>query len=159
MKYIFIIWAFLLTTNLSSFDYIIESHAKREIIKSYPISDKEKFLSFKLDGTFTDNLGNYGVWDNASILTLKGNNVINLQGYGKTTYQNNEVVYNKGFRNQQEQQSGVGKVRVVNASNGLKSLLGMECTYAVNFYLDNAYFIQKCKITEERKETLSLLSR
>ena len=42
-------------------------------------------------------------------------------------------MYTKGFRNRQEQQAGVGKVEVVNASNFLKSLIGMSCTYAVNF--------------------------
>ena len=140
--------------NVSAFNYIIQAHGKREIIKSYPISEDKKYLNFILEGTFTDNLGNYGVWDNASILTLQNKNVINLQGYGKSTYQNNQFMYTKGFRNRQEQQAGVGKVEVVNASNFLKPLIGMSCTYAVNFYLDNAYFIQKCKITDKQKKLL-----
>ena len=145
--------------NVRSFDYIIESHGKREIIKSYPISKDKKYLNFILEGTFTDNLGNYGIWDNASIVTLQNKNVVNLQGYGKSTYQNNEFIYVKGFRNRQEQQAGVGKVEVVNASKPLLSLIGMSCTYAVNFYKDNAYFIQKCKITEKQKEVLSNISK
>ena len=145
--------------TVKSFDYIIESHGKREIIKSYPISKDKKYLNFILEGTFTDNLGNYGIWDNASIVTLQNKNVVNLQGYGKSTYQNNEFIYVKGFRNRQEQQAGVGKVEVVNASKSLLPLIGMSCTYAVNFYEDNAYFIQKCKITEKQKEVLSNISK
>ena len=150
---------FVFFTNLNAFDYIIQSHAKREIIKSYPISKDKRYLNFTLEGTFTDNLGNYGIWDNASIVTLQNKNVINLQGYGKSTYQNNEFIYIKGFRNKQEQQAGVGKVEVVNASKSLLALLGMNCTYAVNFYEDNAYFIQKCKITEKQKKVLSNISK
>ena len=145
--------------NVRSFDYIIEAHGKREIIKSYPISKDKKYLNFILEGTFTDNLGNYGIWDNASIVTLQNKNVINLQGYGKSTYQNNEIIYVKGFRNKQEQQAGVGKVEVVNASKSLLPIIGMSCTYAVNFYEDNAYFIQKCNITEKQKEVLSNISK
>ena len=145
--------------NVRSFDYIIESHGKREIIKSYPISKDKKYLNFILEGTFTDNLWNYGIWDNASIVTLQNKNVVNLQGYGKSTYQNNEFIYVKGFRNRQEQQAGVGKVEVVNTSKPLLALIGMSCTYAVNFYEDNAYFIQKCKITEKQKEVLSNISK
>ena len=145
--------------NISAFDYIVELHGKRKIIKSYPISEDKKFLNFILEGTFTDNLGNYGVWDNASILTLQNKNVINLQGYGKSTYQNNQFMYTKGFRNKQEQQTGVGKIEVVNASNFLKPLIGMRCTYAVNFYLDNAYLIQKCKITDEQKKLLTSIAK
>ena len=145
--------------NGKSFDYIIELHGKREIIKSYPISKDKKFLNFILEGTFTDNLGNYGVWDNASTVTLQNNDVINLQGYGKRIFQNNEIIYIKGLRNKQEQQAGVGKVEVVNTSRSLVSLTGMSCTYAVNYYEDNAYFIQKCIITEEQKEVLSNISK
>ena len=82
-----------------------------------------------------------------------------MQGYGKSTYQNNEFIYVKGFRNRQEQQAGVGKVEVVNTSRPLVSLTGMSCTYAVNYYEDNAYFIQKCKITDKQKEVLSNISK
>ena len=145
--------------NVRSFDYIIQSHGKREIIKSYPISKDKKYLNFILEGTFTDNLGNYGIWDNSSIVTLQNKNVVNLQGYGKSTYQNNEFIYVKGFRNKQEQQAGVGKTEIVNASKSLLALTGMNCTYAVNFYEENAYFIQKCKITERQKEVLSNISK
>ena len=145
--------------NVRSYDYIIQLHGNREIIKSYPISKYKKYLNFTLEGTFTDNLGNYGIWDNASTVMLQNNYVINLQGYGKRIFQNNEIIYIKGFRNKQEQQSGVGKVEVINASSPLVSLTGMSCTYAVNFYEDNAYFIQKCKITEKQKEVLSNISK
>ena len=161
MQKLILIMAVLLLSygNVSAFNYIIQAHGKREVIKSYPISEDKKYLNFILEGTFTDNLGNYGVWDNASILTLQNNNVINLQGYGKSTYQNNQFMYTKGFRNRQEQQTGVGKIEVVNASNFLKPLIGMSCTYAVNFYLDNAYFIQKCKITNKKKKILTSIAK
>ncbi len=43
--------------NVRSFDYIIESHGKREIIKSYPISKDKKYLNFYFRRNFTDNLG------------------------------------------------------------------------------------------------------
>ena len=145
--------------NVKAFDYIIESHGKREVIKSYPLSKDKRYLNFILEGTFTDNLGNYGIWDNSSIVTLQNKNVVNLQGYGKSTYQNNEFIYVKGFRNKQEQQAGVGKTEIVNASKSLLALIGMSCTYAVNFYEENAYFIQKCKITEKQKEVLSNISK
>ena len=115
------------------------------------------YLNFILEGTFTDNLGNYGIWDNASTVTLQNNNVINLQGYGKRIFQNKEITYIKGFRNKQEQQAGVGKTEVVNASRSLMPLVGMSCTYAVNFYEDNAFFVQKvedgpCSTTGTNKQ-------
>ena len=145
--------------NVRAFDYIMELHGKREIIKSYPLSKDKRYLNFILEGTFTDNLGNYGIWDNSSIVTLQNKNVVNLQGYGKSTYQNNEFIYVKGFKNRLEQQANVRKIEVVNTSKSLLALIGMSCTYAVNFYEENAYFIQKCKITEKQKEVLSNISK
>ena len=156
---IILLITFVSCSNVKSFDYIIELHGKREIIKSYPISKDKKYLNFTLEGTFTDNLGNYGIWDNAVIVTLQNNNVINLQGYGKRIFQNNEIIYIKGFRNKQDQQAGVGTVEVVYTSKPLVSLKGMSCNYAVNFYEDNAYFIQKCSITEKQKTVLSNISK
>ncbi len=71
-----------------------------------------------------------------------------------------KFIYVKGFRNKQEQQAGVGKTEVVNASKSLIALVGMSCTYAVNFYEDNAYFIQKCKLLKKKKkEVLSNISK
>ena len=145
--------------NVRAFDYIMELHGKREIIKSYPLSKDKRYLNFILEGTFTDNLGNYGIWDSSSIVTLQNKNVINLQGYGKSTYQNNVFIYGKIFRNKQEQQAVLGKTEIINASKSLLALIGISCTYAVNFYEENAYFIQKCKITEKQKEVLSNISK
>ena len=78
--------------NVKAFDYLMELHGKREIIKSYPLSEDKRYLNFILEGTFTDNLGNYGIWDSSSIVTLQNKNVINLQGYGKRVFQNNEIL-------------------------------------------------------------------
>ena len=66
-----------------SFDYEVETHAKREVIKTFPISANEKYISFILEGTWTDNLGNYGLMEQASFVLLKNDNVIELDGYGK----------------------------------------------------------------------------
>ena len=123
------------------------------------MSKDKKYFNFILERTFTDNLGNYGIWDNVSTVTLQNNNVINLQGYGKRIFQYNEITYIKGFRNKQEQQAGVGKTEVVNASRSLMPLVGMSCTYSVKFYEDNAYLIHKCTITEKQKDILSNISK
>ena len=72
----------------NSFDYLIETHAKRKIVKSFELHNNQKFISFILDGTWSDNLGNYGFIEQASTVVLSNNNVVKLDGYGKTVYQN-----------------------------------------------------------------------
>ena len=38
--------------NISAFDYMVELHGKRKIIKSYPISDEKKYLNFVWKGKY-----------------------------------------------------------------------------------------------------------
>tara|TARA_A100001015_G_scaffold89284_1_gene99321 strand:+ start:1052 stop:1531 length:480 start_codon:yes stop_codon:yes gene_type:complete len=158
--YKFLIFLLIFINNLSfSFEYKVQTHAKRTIIKTIPISKTEKYISFILEGTWTDNLGNFGIMEQSSFVMLKNDNVIELDGYGKTIYQNSQETYFKGYRNRQEKDAGVGESKIINATEELSSLIGMTCPYAVNFFNDRAYAFAKCKITEEQKQTLSKISQ
>ena len=98
IRYILIFFInFFLFNNAFSFDYEIQTHAKRTILKSFPISDNKKYVSFILEGTWTDNLGNYGLMEQASFVILNNDDVIELDGYGKTIYQDNQETYFRGL--------------------------------------------------------------
>ena len=154
-----IVFMFLINNLSFSFDYEIQTHAKRTIVKTIPISKTEKYISFTLEGTWTDNLGNYGMMEQSSFVILNNNNVIELDGYGKRIYQNNQETYYRGYRRQQEKDAGVGETEIINATEKLNSLIGIKCPYAVNFFNDVAYAFAKCKITEEQKKILSKISQ
>ena len=154
MKFVIFLFSFFILFKALSFDYVRTINGKRNIIKSFEISKSEKFVNFTLDGTFTDNLGNYGYTESSSIVILKNNQVVKLEGYGYSTYQNKEIIYSRGQRNQQEQDSGVGKNKAIGATGSLKDLIGMECTYAIKFFENYFYWLQKCNITEKQKEIL-----
>ena len=150
---------FFLTRIAYTFNYEMEVHAQRNIIKSFPLSDNKKFISFTLNGTFSDNLGNYGQFEQASTLIIENKKVLKLDSYGKSIYQNREEVYFRGYRSKQEKNSGVGQTITLNATKPLKILIGMECNYAVKFFNDIAYVLSKCKITEEQKKLLSNITQ
>ncbi len=158
-KILYVLLLFFFLSNLHAFDYLVEIHAKRKVIKTYKIDKNQEFISFTLEGTFTDNLGNYGVFDNASTVILKNNSVIELLGYGKRIYQNKEELYVRGYRNKQEKDTGVGGSQVVETTKQLEGLIGMKCKYAVKFFEDNAYFLQKCDISEKQKSILTNLAK
>ena len=159
MQKLLILFIFLIYKICFSFEYEIQTHAKRTVIKTIPISNSEKYISFILEGTWTDNLGNYGTMQQSSFVILDNTNVIELDGYGKTVYQNNQETYFRGYRNRQEKDSGVGETKIINSTEELSSLIGMKCPYAVNFFDNNAYAFAKCKITKEQKEVLSKISQ
>ena len=159
MKQILFVLIFLINNISMAFVYEMETHAKRNIIKSIPISLNKKYIIFTLEGTWSDNLGNYGLMEQASTLILQDNNVIELDGYGKQIYQNKEETYFRGFRNRQEKDAGVGQTIITNTTDVLKALVGTKCTYAVKFFTDTAYVLSKCKISEQQKNILINLSR
>ena len=113
MKFIFTIFFLLFFYKAHSFEYTRTVSGKRDIVTTFDISKSERFVNFVLDGTFTDNLGNYGHSQSNSTVLLKNNEVVRLEGFGKSTFQNNEAFFSRGIRNQQEQNSGVGKMKLL----------------------------------------------
>ena len=98
MNKLIILLTYLVYNLCFSFDYEVQTH----LIKTIPISDTKKYISFILEGTWTDNLGNYGMMEQSSFVMLDNNDVIELDGYGKTIYQNNQETYFRGYRNRQK---------------------------------------------------------
>ena len=107
MKVFFLILIFLNNSYLFASDYILEFQANVKIIKEFDISEKEKFRSYLLQGTFTDEYGNYGKFEGVVISDVKGGKLIKLEGTAKTVYSNGEVLYLKSFRKESDFDAGV----------------------------------------------------
>ena len=154
MKLIFTILLYFSLKQVFSLDYISEFQANINIIKEFNISDKEKFRSYELIGTFTDEYGNYGKFDGIIISDIKDNKLIKLEGTAKTIYANNEVLYIKAFRKESDFDAGVANMEIIGASDKFKSLIGTKCKQSVRYFKDTIFGLQKCKITKEQSEIL-----
>ena len=154
MKLIFTILLCFSLKQVFSVDYISEFQANINIIKEFNISDKEKFRSYELIGTFTDEYGNYGKFDGLIISDIKDNKLIKLEGTAKTIYANNEVLYIKAFRKESDFDAGVANMEIIGASDKFKSLIGTKCKQSVRYFKDTIFGLQKCKITKEQSELL-----
>ena len=73
--FVFIILILFQTFNLSSKDYLINLQAK--VVNNYKhnYSEGNNFNLLKLDGSFTDNLGNYGNWNALASFELSNNKI------------------------------------------------------------------------------------
>jgi hypothetical protein len=154
MKLVFTILLCFSFKQVFSVDYISEFQANINIIKEFNISDKEKFRSYELIGTFTDEYGNYGKFDGLIISDIKDNKLIKLEGTAKTIYANNEVLYIKAFRKESDFDAGVANMEIIGASDKFKSLIGTKCKQSVRYFKDTIFGLQKCKITKEQSEVL-----
>ena len=154
MKLIFTILLCFSSKQVFSVDYISEFQATINIIKEFNISDKEKFRSYELIGTFTDEYGNYGKFDGIIISDIKDNKLIKLEGTAKTIYANDEFLYIKSFRKESDFDAGVATMEIIGASNKFKALIGTKCKQSVRYFKDTIFGLQKCKITKEQSEIL-----
>ena len=60
MRFLIIFLFFAVKSIAKTEDYIIEFQAKVKNLRTFDISNSEQFRSYDLEGTFTDNYGNYG---------------------------------------------------------------------------------------------------
>ena len=154
MKNFLIIILFLLISITYSEEYILEFQANVKIIKEYNISDTEKFRSYQLIGTFTDDFGNYGKFDAIITSDIKNKKLIKLEGTAKNTYANEEVLYIKAYRKKSDFDAGIANMEIIGASEKFKPLIGTKCIQSVRYFKDTIFGLQKCKITKVQSTIL-----
>ena len=154
MRYILKIIIFLFITFSYAEDYIQEIQANVKIIREYNISDTEKFRSYELLGTFTDEFGNYGKFDAVITSDVKNGKLIKLEATAKTIYSNEEFLYIKGYRKKSDFDAGVAIAEVIGASKKFKPLIGIKCVQSVRYFKDTIFGLQKCSISKKQRDLL-----
>ena len=150
MKFLLTIFSLLLHTfSLSKdyFDYIIDNNAKRTIIVEHNYNETSFFRAFKLEGSFTDNLANYGNWEGIVTTFIKNDRVIKLDVNTQFTYQNNKKIYFQGYRQEgTDDRAGVGKSIIIYSDKTLENLIDSKCIYSAKFFEQTLFSKIKCKI-------------
>ena len=158
MKFLLRIIIGLFFTGVYAEDYIQEIQANVRILKEYNLSESEKFRSYELLGTFTDEYGNYGKFDAIITSDLKKDKLIKLEATGKTIYSNDQILYFKAYRKESDYDAGIAISEIVGASEKFKSLIGITCVQSVRYFRDTIFGLQKCKTTREQSNILKNIS-
>ena len=64
-------------------------------------------------------------------------------------YQNSNRVYFRGRRGNSDEDTGIGKVVVIGASNSMTSLINTKCTYSIKILNENVFGVQKCELNND----------
>ena len=111
MKKLILIFAVIFVSfgNITAKDYILEQQGKRTLVKKHIYSNNDNLKVFKLEGTFTDNAGNFGEVNSiVNVITI--NNVVEkLEASNELIYNDNVKAYNTAKRANNELKQGVGK--------------------------------------------------
>ena len=159
-KYLVLIILTLLPTfNLFSKDYLINFQAKVVNTDKHNYSEGNNFNLLKLDGSFTDNLGNYGNWNALASFELNNNKIKQHFFSAEIIFQNESKMYVQGSRNSKEFEQGTGTFTVNAASKEIKDLIGTKCIYAINFFKSTSFTNTKCKVSDIAFERLQLIKQ
>ena len=159
-KYLVIIILILLPTfNSFSKDYLINLQAKVVNNDKHNYSEGNNFNLLKLDGSFTDNIGNYGNWNALVSFELNNNKIKQHFFSAEIIFQNESKMYIQGSRNSKEFEQGTGTFTVNAASKEIKDLIGTKCIYAINFFKSTSFTNTKCKVSDIAFERLQLIKQ
>ena len=153
----FFIFTLLLFQTISYADteeYILEFQANVKMIREYNISKIEKFRSYQLIGTFTDEYGNYGKFEGIVMSDVKDGKLIKLERTAKFIYSNGEIIYLKAYRRESDFDAGVANAKIIGSSENYKSLIGTKCIQSVRYFEDTIFGLQKCSLSEELSQLL-----
>ena len=138
-------------------EYLINFQAKVVSSETHNYTIDSNFNLIKLDGSFTDNLGNYGNW-NALVSYELSKGLIKQHFFSsEIIYQNESKMYVQGSRNSKEFEQGTGTFIVNATSKEIKELIGTKCIYAINFFKSTSFTNTKCKISKSALEKLQLI--
>jgi hypothetical protein len=154
MKFLLNLLLFLSFSYAVSEEYISEFQANVKMIREYNISEIEKFRSYQLIGTFTDEYGNYGKFDAIITSDIKNNKLIKLEGTAINIYSNEETLYARAYRKESDFDAGVANMEIIGASEKFKPLIGTKCIQSVRYFKDTIFGMQKCIITKEQSDIL-----
>tara|TARA_B100001029_G_C14784713_1_gene298509 strand:+ start:119 stop:616 length:498 start_codon:yes stop_codon:yes gene_type:complete len=147
------------TFNLFAKDYLINLQAKVVSSDKHNYSEGSNFNILKLDGSFTDNLGNYGNWNALASFELNNNKIKQHFFSAEIIYQNEAKMYIQGSRTSKEFEQGTGTFTINSASKEIIELVGTKCLYAINFFKSTSFTNTKCKVSDIALEKLQLIKQ
>ena len=140
--------------NLLANDYFIDFHAKNIINEKHNYSKGNYYNILKLDGSFTDNLGNYGNFNALASVELHNGKIKQHFVSTEITYQNEATIYAQGSRTSEEFEQGTGILIISFTHNSLNELIGAKCIYGINFFKSTSFTSAKCDISDASEKQL-----
>ena len=148
-KFYFIVLGFLFTVSAkTSANYIVEVHGTIKEVKTHQYNENDNLKFLTIDGTFKDNLGNFGQTNSLVYMITKNNNIEKLESHNEFLYNSNIKAYNVATRSSEDLKSGVGRWLYTYVSEEIKDLKNSKCVYSISYFKSSFLAISKCNITK-----------
>ena len=147
-SYFLILFIFFSHSAKTETNYIVEVHGTIQEVKTHQYTNTDSLKFLTINGTFKDNLGNFGQTNSLVFMLTKNNIVEKLESHNEFLYDNNIKAFNIATRSSDDFKSGVGKWKYTYVSNEIKDLRNASCVYSVSYFKASFLAISKCKIPE-----------
>ena len=148
-KFYLIICCFFISFYIrAEANHIVEVHETIKEINTHKYTETDSLKFLTVDGTFKDNLGNFGQTNSLVYMLTKNNIVEKLESYNEFLYDKNIKAYNLATRSSEDLESGVGKWLYTYVSNEIKDLRNASCIYSISYFKSSFLAISKCNISE-----------
>ena len=144
-KFILFVLSLIFSISLNAKEMVIQTTASY-ILETFTYSNNSTYSIYKGEGSWTNNLGDYGHIKCMGPIEKKSN-YFQLNHICEYINQNNERMWHRVNREgNQDAEAGVGKSIIFDATGKYKKYIGSKCPYAIR-YLDNKNFSKhKCKL-------------
>ena len=146
--YLIIFFFFISFYIKAEANYIVEVHGNIKEVKTHKYTETDNLKFLTIDGTFKDNLGNFGQTNSLVYMLTKNNIVEKLESYNEFLYDNNIKAYNIATRSSEDLESGVGKWLYTYTSDEIKDLRNSSCIYSISYFKSSFLAISKCNVSE-----------
>ena len=113
--------------------------------EEFVLTDGSKISHLKIHGTWKDSLGNYGTQRCLGTVEIDSNNkILGLTAFCQGVDQNKHEYTTKPYRDT-DMDAGTGAFTYIDGNGIYKDLIGVTCKYAIN-YFENVFFeVDRCK--------------
>ena len=148
MKFLVIV---LLTFSfiLNASEYQFSWYPKDKYLDSIKTPDDIKFSLISTEGVWEDNVGSFGVMSCLLSTLTDSNQETELEGLCQANDESkDESKFWVILKRSSLETAGIGKIKYIAGTGVYKKVVGLSCTYAVN-YIGESYGMIKQKCPEE----------
>lgn len=154
MKFILIIIFNIISFEIFSDDLIQNAHISFSM-KTFELPSGATISSYRNQGTFTDNYGNYGKTACLGTIKKSKKEEVSLNVVCEAIDQNDNKFWVQNERNSEELDVGSGISTIIAGTGPYKNLVGVKGIFAIKYKNDIGFVLTKYTLDLKQKKVLT----
>lgn len=150
MKYIIFLTFYFYSLAIGAEEYYESNSINTvNITKKIILPDGSTYSTLTTQGSGTNSLGLYEIFDCAGHRLSKENKLLEQDFYCNVELSNNDFYTFFMKRSRTDIDAGIGYIVIAGGTKPFEKIKNKKCNYAVSFFKDQAYVKIKCEVDEK----------